>query len=121
MRADPWGDESRRRPDVATGAPRQAMTGQTAGEERLPVTAVADPRSAAVAPVGRARWVALAVVCAGSLMNVLDTTIVGVALPAIRHNLGFSQASLAGCPVPGRGADVSAEVPVGAPTGRRLW
>jgi EmrB/QacA subfamily drug resistance transporter len=43
----------------------------------------------------RARWVALAVVCAGSLMNVLDTTIVGVALPAIRHDLGFSQASLA--------------------------
>ena len=43
----------------------------------------------------RARWVALAVVCAGSLMNVLDTTIVGVALPAIQHDLGFSQASLA--------------------------
>jgi EmrB/QacA subfamily drug resistance transporter len=43
----------------------------------------------------RARWVALAVVCAGSLMNVLDTTIVGVALPAIRQDLGFSQASLA--------------------------
>jgi EmrB/QacA subfamily drug resistance transporter len=42
----------------------------------------------------RARWVALAVVCTGSLMNVLDTTIVGVALPAIRHDLGFSQASL---------------------------
>jgi EmrB/QacA subfamily drug resistance transporter len=44
---------------------------------------------------GRTRWVALAVVCTGSLMNVLDTTIVGVALPAIRHDLGFSQASLA--------------------------
>ena len=43
----------------------------------------------------RARWVALTVVCTGSLMNVLDTTIVGVALPAIRHDLGFSQASLA--------------------------
>ncbi|HEY7145373.1 MAG TPA: DHA2 family efflux MFS transporter permease subunit [Streptosporangiaceae bacterium] len=43
----------------------------------------------------RARWVALAVVCTGSLMNVLDTTIVGVALPAIRQDLGFSQASLA--------------------------
>jgi EmrB/QacA subfamily drug resistance transporter len=43
----------------------------------------------------RARWVALAVVCAGSLMNVLDTTIVGVALPAIRLDLGFSQVSLA--------------------------
>ncbi|MGE5136841.1 MAG: MFS transporter [Gemmatimonadota bacterium] len=60
------------------------------------MTAVASPRITAVAaPAGRARWVALAVVCAGSLMNVLDTTIVGVALPAIRHDLGFSQASLA--------------------------
>jgi EmrB/QacA subfamily drug resistance transporter len=44
---------------------------------------------------GRARWLALAVVCAGALMNVLDTTIVGVALPVIRQDLGFSQASLA--------------------------
>jgi EmrB/QacA subfamily drug resistance transporter len=43
----------------------------------------------------RARWIALTVVCTGSLMNVLDTTIVGVALPDIRHDLGFSQASLA--------------------------
>jgi EmrB/QacA subfamily drug resistance transporter len=43
----------------------------------------------------RARWVALAVVCTGALMNVLDTTIVGVALPDIRQALGFSQASLA--------------------------
>jgi EmrB/QacA subfamily drug resistance transporter len=43
----------------------------------------------------RARWVALAVVCTGSLMNVLDTTIVGVALPAIRQDLGFTQTSLA--------------------------
>jgi EmrB/QacA subfamily drug resistance transporter len=44
---------------------------------------------------GRGPWVALAVVCTGSLMNVLDTTIVGVALPAIRHDLGFSEVSLA--------------------------
>jgi len=43
----------------------------------------------------KARWLALAVVCTGSLMNVLDTTIVGVALPAIRQDLGFSQGSLA--------------------------
>jgi EmrB/QacA subfamily drug resistance transporter len=43
----------------------------------------------------RASWLVLAVVCAGALMNVLDTTIVGVALPVIRQDLGFSQASLA--------------------------
>jgi MFS family permease len=43
----------------------------------------------------RDRWIALGVVCAGSRMNVLDTTIVGVALPSIRAYLGFSQASLA--------------------------
>jgi EmrB/QacA subfamily drug resistance transporter len=56
----------------------------------------AGPRGHAETSVGsRARWIALAVVCAGSLMNVLDTTIVGVALPAIRRDLGFSQASLA--------------------------
>src|ERR1041385_3380390 len=59
------------------------------------MTAVASPSTTRGAVASRARWVALAVVCTGSLMNVLDTTIVGVALPAIRGDLGFSQASLA--------------------------
>src|SRR5437016_7473907 len=40
------------------------------------------------------RWFALIVVCLGSLMIVLDTTIVNVALPSIRADLGFSQTSL---------------------------
>src|SRR5437763_2182192 len=43
----------------------------------------------------RTRWLALMVVCCGSLMIVLDTTIVNVALPSIRTDLGFSQTSLA--------------------------
>lgn len=43
----------------------------------------------------RARWLALLVVCLGDLMIVLDVTIVGVALPSIRQDLGFSEASLA--------------------------
>src|SRR5947209_7936929 len=43
----------------------------------------------------RTRWFALYVLCLGSLMIVLDTTIVNVALPSIRADLGFSQTSLA--------------------------
>ena len=44
---------------------------------------------------GRRRWLALIVLCAGDLMIVLDVTIVGVALPSIREDLGFSETSLA--------------------------
>src|SRR3954469_18582013 len=43
----------------------------------------------------RTRWLALYVLCLGSLMIVLDVTIVGVALPSIRESLGFSETSLA--------------------------
>src|ERR1700749_2651663 len=43
----------------------------------------------------RMRWLALIVLCRGDLMIVLDSTIVGVALPSIRADLGFSQTSLA--------------------------
>ncbi len=44
---------------------------------------------------GRRRWFALVVLCLGSLMIVLDTTIVNVALPSIRRDLGFTPTSLA--------------------------
>jgi EmrB/QacA subfamily drug resistance transporter len=43
----------------------------------------------------RTRWFALIVLCLGDLMIVLDTTIVNVALPSIKADLGFSQTSLA--------------------------
>src|SRR5213078_5382271 len=43
----------------------------------------------------RTRWFALYVLCLGSLMIVLDVTIVNVALPSIREDLGFSESSLA--------------------------
>jgi EmrB/QacA subfamily drug resistance transporter len=43
----------------------------------------------------RTRWLALIILCLGDLLIVLDTTIVNVALPSIRADLGFSQTSLA--------------------------
>ena len=43
----------------------------------------------------RARWLALLILCLGTLMIVLDTTIVNVALPRSRGGPGFSATSLA--------------------------
>jgi EmrB/QacA subfamily drug resistance transporter len=42
----------------------------------------------------RRRWIALAILCLGQLMMVLDATIVNVALPSIQRELHFTQASL---------------------------
>ena len=41
------------------------------------------------------RWLALMVLCAGTLIIILDGTIVTVALPSIQRDLGFSQSGLA--------------------------
>lgn len=43
----------------------------------------------------RRRWYALLVLCAGTLMIILDGTIVTVAQPAIQRDLGFSDSGLA--------------------------
>jgi EmrB/QacA subfamily drug resistance transporter len=56
------------------------------------LTRAADP---AAARSERSRWIALYVLCVGMLMIILDATIVNVALPSIRNDLGFSQSSLA--------------------------
>jgi EmrB/QacA subfamily drug resistance transporter len=47
------------------------------------------------APTDRNRWLALVALCGGGLLIVLDGTIVNVALPSIRHDLGVSRANLA--------------------------
>jgi EmrB/QacA subfamily drug resistance transporter len=50
--------------------------------------------SAPASGADRKRWIALIVVCLAMLMNVLDASIVNVALPSIQRSLGISQASL---------------------------
>ncbi|NED14659.1 MFS transporter [Streptomyces sp. SID9124] len=54
---------------------------------------VAVRRTEASVPISR--WRALAVLCAGQLMVILDGTVVNVALPAVQRDLGFSPSGLA--------------------------
>ncbi len=52
------------------------------------------PASANPETAGRRRWLSLLVVCLAMLMNVLDASIVNVALPTIQHSLRISQGNL---------------------------
>jgi EmrB/QacA subfamily drug resistance transporter len=42
----------------------------------------------------RRRWLAFATLCCGDLLTVVDSTVVNVALPSIRTDLGFTEAGL---------------------------
>ncbi|MBX6385485.1 MAG: MFS transporter [Microbispora sp.] len=53
------------------------------------------PASSAAPAVPKSRWLALAVLCVGAFMIVLDSSVVTVALPAIQDDLGFATADLA--------------------------
>ncbi|AUY48512.1 MFS transporter [Streptomyces sp. CB01881] len=64
------------------------MTSQTAPPR--PATEAAEPEPAGY----RLRWAALAVILAAEVMDLLDTTIVGVASPAVQRDFGGSDAQI---------------------------
>jgi EmrB/QacA subfamily drug resistance transporter len=66
------------------------LTTSNAGTQILEPTALSE----AERKRERRRWTALAVLCLGQLMMVLDATIVNVALPSIQRDLHFSQGNL---------------------------
>ena len=66
-----------------------------AGSGAMSTEITAADRPQRVNPNGRARWLALIVLCIGMLMIVLDQTVVNVALPSIQDDLGFTQSNLA--------------------------
>jgi predicted MFS family arabinose efflux permease len=58
------------------------------------MTRDADTSTTRTRPADR-RWLALAVLAVAQFMVFLDETVVNVALPSIKGDLGFSQSSLA--------------------------
>jgi EmrB/QacA subfamily drug resistance transporter len=88
----------------ADGAPapekrvlRAVRAMREAPARRSAVNATATAPAPAPEPPARSerrRWIALAVLCLGQLMMVLDATIVNVALPSIQTDLHFSQSNL---------------------------
>ena len=72
----------------AAGAGRPVRGEDSSSDAVAPSPSPSAPRSE------RRRWIALAVLCLGQLMMVLDATIVNVALPSIQRDLNFSQGNL---------------------------
>jgi EmrB/QacA subfamily drug resistance transporter len=71
------------------------MSATTAVPSDIESVAVADrPATSAAPQLFAARWIVLAVVLAADVMDLLDSTIVNVAGPTIRHDLGGGASTL---------------------------
>jgi EmrB/QacA subfamily drug resistance transporter len=83
--------EGRAQAAADAGRPARGEDSSIRGEDSS--TPTASPGAPRVGSERR-RWIALAVLCLGQLMMVLDATIVNVALPSIQRDLHFSQGNL---------------------------
>ena len=81
----------------ASGAVRRVSADRNRAREHPARASVSPGRGTAPSAEERSerrRWLALAVLCLGQLMIVLDATIVNVALPSIQRDLHFTQSDL---------------------------
>jgi EmrB/QacA subfamily drug resistance transporter len=80
-------------PSETTSAPEQ-RTASDGTQARHADAQITSSAAELASRSDRRRWIALAVLCLGQLMMVLDATIVNVALPSIQHDLNFTQSNL---------------------------
>src|SRR5205823_1092697 len=103
MRMSPAGDDVCHRSPPDDECQRAQATSASTGRPRslgrlggVPIRQVLTSgggflnRNESTPAAGASRWLALAVLCTGMLMIVIDATVVNVALPSIQRELRFS-------------------------------
>ncbi|MEU3724756.1 MFS transporter [Streptomyces sp. NPDC031705] len=81
--------------ETSTASPERE-NGPVREERNAPAEAAPAPETAGdpAAPADRRRWLALAIVMTASFMDLVDVTIVNIAIPSMRQNFGASTSAI---------------------------